>query len=457
MQLKNILCMGAGYVGGSTMAVIADKCPHLRIHVADINLDRIAQWNSEQLPVYEPGLDDVVGRTRGRNLFFGELSPQVIAEADMIFVSVNTPTKTYGQGAGMAPDLQYWELSAREILAHATGETIVVEKSTVPVRTAEAIARILNTGNDERRFYILSNPEFLAEGSAMHDLEEPDRVLIGAEPTPEGQRAAEVLAEVYSHWVPRERILLTSVWSSELSKLVANAMLAQRVSSINAITALCENTGADVREISRAVGMDPRIGPRFLEAGVGFGGSCFRKDILNLAYLCEQFGLSQEGQYWKSVVDMNDRQISRFVRAVVESQFNTVAGKKLALLGFAFKPHTNDTRDSPAIRIATQLLAERAHLVISDPQALDNAKQDLAGLEGEVAFEADPYRAVEGAHAAILITHWPEYIDLDYRKIYSVMVRPAFIFDGRSCLDHPALFELGFNVYPIGSPPLVHD
>lgn len=455
MKIENILCMGAGYVGGPTMSVIADRCPHLRVTVSDINPERIRQWNSERLPVYEPGLDDLVKRTRGRNLFFEPLSPKAIAEADLIFVSVNTPTKTYGEGAGMAADLRYWDLSAREILAHAQGETIVVEKSTVPVRTAEAIARILESGKDGRRFHVLSNPEFLAAGTAIRDLEQPDRVLIGGDLTPEGQGAAEALKAVYAHWVPAERILLTNVWSSELSKLVANAMLAQRISSINAVTALCERTRATVAEISRAVGMDSRIGPRFLEAGVGFGGSCFGKDVLNLAYICESFGLREEAAYWKQIVEMNDHQIARFVRLILESQFNTVAGKRIAVFGFAFKPHTNDTRNSPAIRICTRLLEEQAVLAITDPRALENARKDLHGLAGVVAYEADPYRAAAEAHAIVLITHWPEFETLDYARIYQSMRKPAFVFDGRRCLAAGRLAEIGFNVYPIGRPPLL--
>ena len=455
MKVEKILCMGAGYVGGPTMSVVADRCPHLRVTVADVNPERIRQWNSDRLPVYEPGLDDVVKRARGRNLFFEVLSPKAIAEADLIFVSVNTPTKTYGEGAGMAADLRFWDLSAREIREHARGETIVVEKSTVPVRTAEAIARILDSGADGRRFHVLSNPEFLAEGTAIRDLEQPDRVLIGGEPTPEGRVAAEALKAVYANWVPEEKILLTNVWSSELSKLVANAMLAQRISSINAVTALCERTRGDVGEISRAVGMDRRIGPRFLEAGVGFGGSCFNKDILNLAYICASFGLHEEARYWKQVVELNDHQIARFVRTILDSQFNTVAGKRLAVFGFAFKPHTNDTRDSPAIRICARLLAEQAALAITDPRALENARKDLAGLAGEVVYEPDPYKAAEGAHGIVLVTHWPEFRELDYARIFASMAKPASIFDGRRCLDAERLAAIGFDVYPIGRAPLL--
>ncbi len=453
MKVANILCMGAGYVGGPTMAVIADRCPGLRVTVCDIDAGRIAQWNSDRLPVYEPGLEEVVRRTRGRNLFFQVLSPEAIAQADLIFVSVNTPTKTYGEGAGMAADLRYWDSSAREILAHATGETVVVEKSTVPVRTAEAISEILHTHADGRRFFVLSNPEFLAEGTAVRDLERPDRVLIGHEGSEGSRAAAEALAAIYRQWVPEERILLSGVWSSELAKLAANAFLAQRVSSINAVSAICEKTGADIGEISQAIGMDPRIGGAFLEAGVGFGGSCFRKDILNLAYLCGQYGLQEVAAYWKGVVELNDYQIARFARLVVESQFNTVAGKRIAIFGFTFKPGTNDTRDSPAIGVCRHLLEERACLAITDPQGLAHAREELQGAAPEVEFEPDPYRAAQGAHAVVLLTHWPEFAGLDYRRIFAAMEKPAFFFDGRRQLDAALLHEIGFNVYAVGSPP----
>ena len=442
------------------MALIADRCPEVNVTVADINTQKIGQWNSDLLPVFEPGLDAVVKRARGRNLFFTELTPQSIAAAELIFICVNTPTKQYGEGAGMAADLQYWEKSARTILAHAKPGTVVVEKSTVPVRTAEAISRILNFERKGPHFQVLSNPEFLAEGSAVRDLEQPDRVLIGSELTEEGLAAARKLGWLYEHWVPKENILYTSVWSSELSKLTANAFLAQRVSSINAISALCEKTNADVTEISRAIGTDARIGPRFLEAGIGFGGSCFRKDILNLAYICGQFGLSEVGNYWMSVVRMNDYQISRFVKEILDRLFNTVADKKLAVFGFSFKPETNDTRDSPAIQVCTRLLQEQARLAISDPRALDNARKDLAGLPGDassrVAYEPNPYLAAEGAHAIVLLTHWKDYKALDYERIYRSMQKPAFVFDGRNALDHERLFDLGFNVVPIGKSPRLH-
>ena len=369
-EIKEILCLGAGYVGGPTMAVIAEKCHDINVTVVDLNEERIKAWNSDSLPVYEPGLQEIVDGRRGKNLHFKLASAQLLAQADMIFVSVNTPTKMYGQGAGRAADLRFWELAARDILKHARTGTIIVEKSTVPVKTAEAISRILHSGTEGKKFSVLSNPEFLAEGTAIKDLLNPDRVLIGNEPGQEGQDAGEALANVYRRWVSSERVLLTNVWSSELSKLVANAFLAQRVSSINSVSALCEATGADVSEISRAIGMDSRIGPKFLQAGVGFGGSCFKKDILNLSYICETFGLTEVASYWRSVVEMNDYQMQRFVRRIVEAQFNTVAGKKQTILGFAFKPDTNDTRETPALTVTQKLLEEKAKLA---DYIIDNA------------------------------------------------------------------------------------
>jgi UDPglucose 6-dehydrogenase len=457
MNVRKILCIGAGYVGGPTMAVIADKCPHIRVEVVDISAERIAQWNSDELPVYEPGLDDVVRRCRGRNLFFAVAREEAIPDADLVFVSVNTPTKDFGEGAGMAPDLQYLEKTARFLKPHLRDGAIVVEKSTVPVRTAEALSRILHEGQPDRHIPVLSNPEFLAEGTAIRDLMEPDRVLIGCEETAAGRAAAQALADVYRNWVPDERIVLSSVWSSELSKLTANAFLAQRISSINSISALCEVTQANVTEVSRAIGADARIGRRFLEAGVGFGGSCFRKDILDLAYICQRHGLAEVAAYWRSVVEMNDYQMERFARNVVARQFNTVAGKRLAVFGFAFKPGTNDTRDSPALYVCRKLLEERAALVITDPQALENAARDLHGLKGEIRYEPDPYAAAAGAHAVVLLTHWEEFRALDYERIYAAMEKPAAFFDGRNWLDPAMLYRIGFNVYPIGKAPLVHD
>ena len=457
MTVRKILCIGAGYVGGPTMAVIADKCPDIRVEVVDISAERIAQWNSDDLPVYEPGLDEVVRRCRGRNLFFDVVREAAIPDADLVFVSVNTPTKEFGEGAGMAPDLQYLEKTARFLKPHLRDGAIVVEKSTVPVRTAEALSRILHEGQPDRHIPVLSNPEFLAEGTAVRDLMDPDRVLIGCEENEAGRAAAQALADVYRHWVPDERIVLSSVWSSELSKLTANAFLAQRISSINSISALCEVTQANVTEVSRAIGADARIGSRFLEAGVGFGGSCFRKDILDLAYICQRQGLTEVAAYWRSVVEMNDYQMQRFAQNVVARQFHTVAGKRLAVFGFAFKPATNDTRDSPAIYVCKKLLEERATLAITDPQALENAARDLHGLKGEIHYEADPYAAAAGAHAVVLLTHWDDFRALDYERIYASMEKPAAFFDGRNWIDPAMLHKIGFNVYPIGKAPLVHD
>jgi UDPglucose 6-dehydrogenase len=452
----NILCIGAGYVGGPTMAVIAAKCPHLKVTVVDINAERIAAWNSDRLPIYEPGLDEVIRQARGRNLFFTTDIATGIREADIIFVSVNTPTKTFGEGAGCAADLQYWERTARQILAHSTRGKIVVEKSTLPVRTAEAMERILNSNGQGLRFDVVSNPEFLAEGTAIRDLENPDRVLVGSRETPEGVRARRAIVDIYATWVPRERIIESNLWSSELSKLTANAFLAQRISSINSISALCERTEADIDEVAYAIGTDSRIGPRFLKASVGFGGSCFKKDILNLVYICRSYGLHEVADYWESVVRINEWQQSRFVRTILASLFNTVAGKRIALFGFAFKADTGDTRESPGIAVARQLLDERAHVVITDPQALDNARQELEGVAGSVTFEPDPYRAAEGAHAIAVITEWAVYKTLDYARIFRSMEKPAFVFDGRNILDREALFELGFNVFAIGKRPLKH-
>ena len=456
-NVTNITCIGAGYVGGPTMAAIARHCPEHTITVVDLNPERIDRWNTDELPIYEPGLLEVVQEARGRNLFFSTDIPGAIAKADLLFVSVNTPTKSFGEGAGRAADLQFWEKTARDILQHARRpEVVVVEKSTLPVRTAEAMARILQQGQSAIRFEVVSNPEFLAEGTAMADLANPDRILIGGAETESGRKAAETVADLYAHWVPRERILLTNVWSSELSKLVANAMLAQRVSSINSISALCERTKADISEISRAVGADSRIGPKFLEASIGFGGSCFRKDILHLSYLCEHYGLPEVAAYWESVVRLNEWQTDRFFQKILAAQFNTLAGKRVAVLGFAFKPDTGDTRDSPAIPLCEKLLREKASVRLHDPQALENAREDLKHLDGDIAFCNDPYEATDGAHALALVTQWQEYRDLDFSRILDRMERPAFLFDGRNHLDHQQLFELGFNVFPLGKPSLEH-
>ena len=452
--MTNILCIGAGYVGGSTMPIIASHCPDHRFVIVDINEKRIEAWQSDQLPIYEPGLDEIVRQARGKNLFFSTDVDRHISEADIIFVSVNTPTKMFGKGAGRAADLQYWEKTARQILENSTSSKIVVEKSTLPVRTAEAMERILNSNANGLHFDVLSNPEFLAEGTAVRDMQNPDRVLIGGRETESAQKAVQKLVELYATWVPRDRILTTNLWSSELSKLVANAFLAQRISSINAISALCEKTEADVSEVAHAIGQDARIGRYFLRASVGFGGSCFKKDILNLVYLCEHYGLPEVARYWEQVVTMNEYQEARFASNMVASMFNTIAGKRIALFGAAFKANTNDTRESPALDVCRALLEERADVIITDPYALENAEYDLGELAKRVTFEPDPYVAAHKAHAIAIVTEWADYKELDYERIYSSMIKPAFIFDGRNLLDHKKLYQMGFNVYPIGKPPL---
>ncbi|MBW1892325.1 MAG: nucleotide sugar dehydrogenase [Deltaproteobacteria bacterium] len=453
---KTILCIGAGYVGGPTMAMIAHKCPQYKVNVVDINPERIDQWNSDNLPIYEPGLHEIVVSARGINLFFSTDVEKGIKESDIIFVSVNTPTKTFGVGAGMAADLQYWEKTARQIRKYSDSPKIIVEKSTLPVKTAQAMERILTAKGKSVHFEVLSNPEFLAEGTAIKDLETPDRILVGSNETPEGLKAREELVKIYAEWIPRDRIVTSNIWSSELSKLVANAFLAQRISSVNAISRLCEKTDADINEVSYAIGMDSRIGNKFLNASVGFGGSCFQKDILNLVYLCRGYGLTEVADYWESVVRINDHQKESFVLNMLTAMFNTLAEKRICLLGFAFKADTGDTRETPALYIAKQLLEENAELVISDPKALENAKKDLKGVNGKITYLEDPYEAASGSHAVAIVTEWEEYRNLNYDKIYSSMQKPAFLFDGRNVVDHEKLYQIGFNVYPIGKPALTH-
>ncbi|WP_396211735.1 UDP-glucose 6-dehydrogenase [Flavobacterium sp.] len=463
MKITKICCIGAGYVGGPTMAIIAQKCPEITVTVVDINEERIAKWNDKDvnnIPIYEPGLSEIVGEARGRNLFFSTDVDKGIDEADLIFISVNTPTKTYGAGKGMAADLKYIELCARQIARVSKNDKIIVEKSTLPVRTAEAIKSILdNTGNGVQ-FQILSNPEFLAEGTAVEDLLNPDRVLIGGDTTPEGQKAIQALEDVYAHWVPRERILRTNVWSSELSKLTANAYLAQRVSSINALSELCEKTGADVNEVARAIGMDSRIGSKFLKASVGFGGSCFQKDILNLVYISKSFGLNEVADYWEQVIIMNDHQKRRFANNIVKTLYNTVSDKKIAFLGWAFKKDTNDTRESAAIYVANDLVNENAKIAVYDPKV--SQKQvlaDLDYLETRNSIEnakfvtsfSDAYEACNNAHAIAILTEWDEFKQLDWNKIYDQMQKPAFVFDGRNLLDGDKLKKIGFVYQAIGS------
>jgi len=441
------------------MAVIAQKCPEIRVTVVDINPDRIAAWQTDELPVYEPGLLEVVKEARGRNLFFSTDIEKGIREAEMIFISVNTPTKTYGTGKGRAADLKYVELSARQIAQTATSDKIVVEKSTLPVRTAQSIKAILDESSNGVKFRVLSNPEFLAEGTAVSDLLHPDRVLIGGDQTPEGLEAIEALTDIYAHWVPRERIIQTRLWSSELSKLVANAFLAQRISSINSISALCEATDADVDEVAHAIGTDSRIGPKFLKSSVGFGGSCFQKDILNLVYLCEHFGLPEVAAYWDQVVIMNDYQKRRFAQKIITSLFNTVTDKKIAMLGWAFKKDTNDTRESAAIYVTDHLLNDLALVHVYDPRVTAGSMyNDLNFLGSRSSEENDrmltvhdnPHDACKDAHAIAVVTEWDEFKTLDWKRIFSSMKKPAFLFDGRNILDHDALRKIGFKVYAIG-------
>lgn len=457
-KINKITCIGAGYVGGPTMSVIAQKNPDIIVTVVDLNETRIDAWNDadvSKLPIYEPGLDAIVAEARGRNLFFSTDVETAIAEADMIFISVNTPTKTYGKGKGQAADLKFIELCARQIAAVATSDKIVVEKSTLPVRTAEALKSILDHTGNGVNFHILSNPEFLAEGTAVTDLQNPDRVLIGGEDAD----AIEALVQVYEAWVPRERIITTNLWSSELSKLVANAFLAQRVSSINAISELCEATGANVDEVARAIGLDSRIGSKFLKASVGFGGSCFQKDILNLVYIARSYNLKAVSDYWEQVIILNDHQKTRFAEHIIKTLYNTVNGKKIAFLGWAFKKDTNDTRESAAIYVADYLLEEEANIVVYDPKV--SAQQiyrdlDYLGTRSPeenrrlVTVVNDPYEAVAGAHALAVLTEWDEFKAYDWSRIKDIMKKPSFVFDGRKLLKRELLESFGFVYYAIG-------
>lgn len=463
MEIKNICCIGAGYVGGPTMAVLAQQCPHIKVTVVDLNVKRIADWNDENLdnlPIFEPGLDKIVKEARGRNLFFSTEVDKAIDEAEMIFISVNTPTKTYGKGKGMAADLKYIELCARQIGRVSKQNKIVVEKSTLPVRTASAIKSILDHTGNKVKFEILSNPEFLAEGTAVTDLLNPDRVLIGGDSTPDGKKAAKALVDIYSNWVKPERILTTNVWSSELSKLTANAFLAQRVSSINAMSEICEKTGADVNEVSKAIGMDSRIGSKFLKASVGFGGSCFQKDILNLVYIAKTYGLNEVADYWEQVIIMNEYQKERFTNQLINTLYNTVSDKKITFFGWAFKKDTNDTRESAAIKIADNLLNEQAKISVYDPKVKEHQiYADLDYLKTRtkeenkslLRVETDPYTASEKSHCIAVLTEWDEFKTYDWQKIYDNMLKPAVVFDGRSILDRKKLEDIGFIYYSIGS------
>ena len=463
MEITKICCIGAGYVGGPTMAIIAQKCPNIKVTVVDLNAERIAAWNNpdvDAIPIYEPGLGAIVAEARNRNLFFSTDVESAIDEAQMIFISVNTPTKTYGSGKGMAADLKYIELCARQIAKIAKNDKIVVEKSTLPVRTAEAIKSILDKTGNGVKFQILSNPEFLAEGTAVQDLLSPDRVLIGGDTTEEGQIAIQKLVAIYSNWVPAAQILTTNLWSSELSKLTANAFLAQRISSINAMSELCEKTGADVNEVARAIGMDSRIGSKFLKASVGFGGSCFQKDILNLVYISKSFGLNEVADYWEQVIIMNDHQKERFSKNIITTLYNTISGKKIAFLGWAFKKDTNDTRESAAIYVADYLLNEQANIAVFDPKVSEKkiladmdyleTRSSESNRQGITVFD-EPYETCKNAHAIAILTEWDEFKTYDWQKIYDGMQKPAFVFDGRNVLDREKLTEIGFVYQCIGS------
>ena len=462
MKIKSISCIGAGYVGGPTMAVIALKCPHIRVHVVDVNKERIDAWNDENLdnlPVYEPGLANVIKKARGRNLFFSTEIDKAIEESEMVFIAVNTPTKTYGEGKGQAADLKYVELCARTIARVAKTNKIVVEKSTLPVRTAEAVQTILDTSINNVSFDVLSNPEFLAEGTAIEDLFKSDRVLIGGQQTDSGKAAISALVDIYSNWIPKEKIYTTNVWSSELSKLVANAFLAQRISSINSISALCEATEADVDEVAHAIGMDSRIGNKFLKSSVGFGGSCFQKDILNLVYIAKSLGLNEVAEYWIQVIKINDYQKQRFAKKIMTSLFSTVSGKKITLFGWAFKKDTNDTRESAAIYVADILIENGAEICVYDPRV--NEQQMLSDLDllnsrslqdnkKALNYYSEPLKACENSHAIAIITEWDEFKFLDWHKIRDLVVSPAKVFDGRNILDKEDLEKIGFDVFAIG-------
>ena len=468
MKIKNICCLGAGYVGGPTMSVIALKCPEIKVTVVDLNEARIAAWNDknlDNLPVYEPRLAEVVGEARGRNLFFSTDVDAAIDAADMIFIAVNTPTKTYGEGKGMAADIKFVELCARQIARIAKNDKIIVEKSTLPVRTAETLQTILDSTGNGVHFEVLSNPEFLAEGTAIEDLFNADRVLIGGKQTPKGKEAIQALVDIYAHWLTPKQILTTNVWSSELSKLTANAFLAQRISSINALSALCEVTEANVDEVANAIGTDSRIGPKFLKASVGFGGSCFQKDILNLVYLCRFFNLPEVANYWEQVIILNDYQKYRFAKKIISSLFNTVSDKKITFLGWAFKKDTNDTRESAAIYVAQHLVEDGAEIHIYDPKVSEekiNADMrylwELNGLTDQkiesklkqIFVYKSPKEALDQAHAVAILTEWDEFKTYDWKTIYSKMYKPAFVFDGRNILDVEKLKAIGFQVKGIG-------
>lgn len=459
MKINNICCIGAGYVGGPTMSIIAQKNPDIKVNVVDMNADKISAWNSkdlDNLPVYEPGLSKVIKEARGRNLFFSTEVNKHIYKADMIFISVNTPTKTSGEGKGYAADLKFVEACAKQIAEVSKTDKIIVEKSTVPVRTSEKIKKILRLNNRDVDFQILSNPEFLAEGTAMRDLEIPDRVLIGGDNTPGGKKAIESLVKIYSSWVPKENILTTNLWSSELSKLTANAFLAQRISSINSLSELCEETGADIEEVSKAIGMDSRIGSSFLKTSVGFGGSCFQKDILNLVYIARSKKLDKVADYWEQVLIINKHQRDRFSKKIIDLVRNENLEPKVLVLGWAFKKDTNDTRESAAIYVANNLINNYIKIDVYDPKV--NEKQvdfDLSYLNENynkslIKFIKDPISNISDYNLIAIMTEWDEFKNYDWQYIYSKIKKPAFIFDGRNIIDMNQIKKIGFNYFGLG-------
>ncbi len=470
ISIKQICCIGAGFVGGPTMTVMASKCNDLVFHVVDINKERIEAWNNHdlsKLPIFEPGLKDIIKNTRNKNLFFSTNVKEAIETSDIIFISVNTPTKKRGLGAGKSSDLKWVEACAREVAKFSKGHTIIVEKSTLPVRTAEVIQKILHSEDSyskssKKSFSVLSNPEFLAEGTAINDLENPERVLIGGE----DKAAMHLLSQIYENWVPKEKILFTNIWSSELAKLTSNAFLAQRVSSINSISAICEATGADIREVSRAIGKDSRIGSKFLDSGPGFGGSCFKKDILNLVYLAEYFGLKEVAKFWEEVVNINNWHQTRIAKIVVQKLFGTISQKKIVILGFAFKANTNDTRESAAIKICKELIEEGAELVIHDPKVnplqiendlqmkqfseikndnIDNPKNNL----GNWKF-SENLNIFNNAHAVLVLTEWNDYRNIEWDYIAKKMIKPAWVFDARSIVNVDLVKKSGMNMWSLG-------
>ena len=461
LQIKNICCIGAGYVGGPTMSVIAKNCPEIKITVVDINKKRINSWNDnnlDNLPIYEPGLKKIIKECRGKNLHFSCDVDSAIKQADMIFLSVNTPTKSRGIGAGQASDLKWIEASARKVAEAARGTTIVVEKSTLPVKTAETIKIILDSSqednkfknSDKKKFHVLSNPEFLAEGSAINDLQYPDRVLIGGD----NQKAIEALESIYLFWVEKDKIIKTNLWSSELSKLTANAFLAQRISSINSISALCEETGADVQEVAKAIGMDKRIGSSFLKSGPGFGGSCFKKDILNLIYLSNYYGLKEVGSYWEKVLELNEWQQSRISHIITKKLFGNLFDKKISILGFSFKADTNDVRESPAIKVCKDLLEEGAVLSIFDPkvessqifESLSNGDHENKNIIISKTIQDSTLEA----DAIVILTEWQIFYELGWPEISKKMRKPSWVFDTRGIINVEELKKLGINVWRVG-------